>query len=385
MTQTHLETFLSDLLVYIHKNFDTKDTKTLLELSTTKLQSLNIPFETKDIETIYEKLGVANAMSISSPAIVFNKVDLKAIQGMRDSFTWVGAEYNAKTTKKLKDIIEGAFRGKTTRAGLSKKLKEEFSGLIEKDIKYFEGVADHVISQAQNVSRVSESLKYGVEHFKVMATIDNKTSAICRSMNGRIIPAKHLERQVNNVVSAKSIGEKKAAALWSSKPMYGKLPSNFGLPPYHFRCRTEVVPVWLNEEEIDGKIVRFADKNKDDIISHIDKTGVQRKLKKRNIHIFNKHKYTQKKDVISALNSITEIAPHLKNGTRTVAKSANGYFMVFDADEIVTMYKPTNNEGISTLNKHFKENAKIDKKEMIKWKKENLLLKYIINAIGILK
>ncbi len=382
MANEHLEEFLSSLLVYINKNYSNIDHKTLLPLINSKLQDLNIPVNTEDVETIYAKLATAHTLN---KTFEFNKVDVKAIESMRKGFYWAGVEYNEKTQNKLGDIIEGAFKGDYPRADLSVKLKDEFTGVLNASTYYFEGVADHIINQSQNISKVNQALKYDVKHFKVVARIDSRTSKTCRSMHGKIIEASHLSNQVDNVLAAKNISEKKEAAAWKSDAVYIKLPKNFGLPPYHFRCRTEVVPVWLSEEEIDGKKVKYANKSKDDIITHIDKTGVQRKLKKRNTHIFDKHTYTSKKDIISALNSITEIAPHSKDIRRTVAKSANGYFMVFDADEIVTMYKPTNDNGISTLKEHFKENAKLDKKEIIKWKKENSLLKYITDVIGTLR
>ncbi|MBD3866477.1 hypothetical protein JJB27_10570, partial [Campylobacter fetus subsp. venerealis] len=133
---------------------------------------------------------------------------------------------------------------------MAETLKEKFKGVLSANTSYFEGVSDHIISQAQNIARVNQSSKYGVKHYKVLARIDSRTSDICRSMNGRIIPASHIEAQSNNIQNAKDINEKKAAAIWRNEPFLGKiLPSNFGLPPYHFRCRTELVPVWINEEE----------------------------------------------------------------------------------------------------------------------------------------
>jgi SPP1 gp7 family putative phage head morphogenesis protein len=374
MASEHLEEFLSSLLVYINKNYSDLDKETLLPLINSKLQDLNIPINTNDVETIYTKLA---ATHILSAKFEFNKVDVKAIESMRKGFYWAGVEYNEKTQDKLKDIIEGAFKGEYSRADLSAKLKEEFTEVLNASTNYFELVADNVINQSQNISKVNQALKYDVKHFKVVARIDDKTSQVCRSMHGKIIEASHLSNQVGNVLAAKNISEKKAAAAWMSKPVYGKLPTNLGLPPYHGRCRTEVVPVWLSEEEIDGKTVKFANKSKDDELAHIDKTGVQRKLKKRNTHVQSKHKEAAKKDIISALNSITEIAPHSSVHGRTVAKSANGFFMAFDADEIVTMFKPTNLKDTNALNSYFKAHANLDKKEVIKWKKEDSILKFL--------
>ncbi len=57
--------------------------------------------------------------------------------------------------------------------------------------------------------------------------------------------------------------------------------------------------------------------------------------------------------------------------------------MVFEADELVTFYKPTNNKGKSNLKNHFEENAILNKKEIIKCKEESLISKFtiILNAI----
>lgn len=357
----HLEEFLSSLFVYVNKNFDKFDMDDLLQIVNSKLTDLNVSFDTKDIDSIYA--SIASATSVGTTKIVFNKTDIKAIETIRESFYWVGTEYNQKTQEKLKNVIESAYKGEVSRADLSAKLKEEFEGIIKADELYFQGVADHIISQSQNISRVNQALKYDVKYFKVRARIDGKTSDICRSMHNKIISAKHLSNQVDNILGAKNIGEKKAAAQWSSKPIYGKLPSNFGLPPYHFRCRTGVEPVWIKEDTVDGKKVRYTSKKKDDILTHIDKTAIQRRV---NTRTFNHSSSSRKrdiplKDVISAFNSISDIAPHRYEPNRTIAKSANGYFMVFDADYLYTIFKePRKN--------YFKDNANLDKKEVIKWK-----------------
>ncbi len=368
-----LEEFLSSLLVYINKNYDNINHETLLPLIHSKLQDLNIPVNTDDVESIYAKLATTHILSQS---FEFDKIDVKAVESMRKGFYWAGVEYGEKTQDKLKDIIEGAFKGEYSRADISTKLKEEFTGVLSASTSYFELVADNVINQSQNISRVNQALKYDVRHFKVSATVDAKTSAICRSMHGKIIKAAHISKQVDNVLAAKNISQKKEAAVWKNNAVYGKLDANFGLPPYHGRCRTELVPVWLSEEEIDGKKVKFADKSVNDKLVHIDKTGVQRKLTQSNwdTHINPKRKYKlPQKDIISALNSITEIAPHSLVHGRAVAKSTNGYFMAFDADELVTLFKPTNAKGKNNLDDYFKKYANLDKKEIIKWKKESLV------------
>jgi SPP1 gp7 family putative phage head morphogenesis protein len=208
MASKHLKEFLSSLLVYINKNYDSIDKETLLPLIKSKLQDLNIPVNTENLEAIYAKLAVTHMFSSS---FKFNQVDVKAIESMRKGFYWAGVEYNKKTQDKLKDTIEGAFKGEYPRAELSAKLKEEFTGVLNASTEYFEGVADHIINQSQNISRVNQALKYDVKYFKIVAHIDNRTSQICRSMHGKIIEAQHLSNQVDNVLAAKNISEKKSS------------------------------------------------------------------------------------------------------------------------------------------------------------------------------
>ncbi|WP_185847555.1 hypothetical protein [Campylobacter fetus] len=227
-------------------------------------------------------------------------------------------------------------------------------------------MSDHIISQMQNIARVNQASKYGVTHYKVVARIDSRTSDICRSMNGRIIPASHIERQSNNIQNAKSISEKKGAAIWRNEPFLGKmLPSNFGLPPYHFRCRTELVPVWIDSEEIDGvTMTNTSSLNKDEVVKHIDKTGVERVLdfKARYGNHGLKERFDNgeisQKDIVKALNSINKIAPSKHNEKLFNTISDNGIFMVFDGNRIVTAFRQDRD--------YFKQNSITLRQEIIK-------------------
>ena len=243
--------------------------------------------------------------------------------------------------------------------------------MLSANTSYFEGVSDHIISQMQNVSVINEGAKNGVEYYKVVARIDGRTSECCKSMNGRIIPASHLEAQSQAIQNAKNIAQKKAAAIWRNGAFYGKiLPKDFGLPPYHFRCRTEVVPVWIDEEVIDGVAMKNTSPlSKDEVIKHIDKTGVERVWKKDNTHIQKKHG-TFPKDVIKALNSINTVAKNANNNYIN-AFSDNGYFIVFNGDEIVTCFRPDENKKKAF--DYFKRKSIYDKKEVIKWRIVNLI------------
>jgi len=360
-TKTYLETFLSDLLIYINQNFDAKDKDTLLAIVESKLSEFKIPFETKEIESVYEKIAVAT--SVGATTVTFNKTDIATMNMIRKSLLWAGDDYSISTQNKIKDIIGSAYEGEITRAEITAKIKEKFEEIIDKDDNYFKLVSDNAISQGQNISRVNQALKYDVKAFKVRVILDNSTSDICISMKGKIIPAEHLQKQMDNILNAKDIEDKKGAAIWSSKPIYGKMPSNFGIPPYHGFCRSSLDPVWITEtSKIDPKTkkpykVINTGEDKAYKLKHIDKTGIEVKISEKvyNKAGKNKHKLTEKQ-LIGALNDIKYKAPHGKIAGRSVALTNAGYTLVYEADKLITCFPPERRAS-----SYFNDNAVLNK------------------------
>ena len=366
LAKKELEAQLANLLIFINENYNI-DKKVLKELVNSKISSMGLSINPNNLEEIYAVLAGKNI----AVNIVFDEIDVRAINAMRNNFYWVGKEFNKGFSDRLKDIIESAFRGEVARSELAGRLKEEFASELKQSVRYFEGVSDHIISQNQNISTVNQARKYGVKYYKVVAVMDNRTSAICRSMNGRLIPAEHIERQCDNIMNAKDMASKKAAATWAKAPYNGrsdKMDSNFGMPPYHFRCRTEIVPAWVNEYENDGVTMRASEApGKDEIIRHIDKMGVERVLTFTNAndkkHSANLLQRTSAAKIVSALNSITHIAPHANVEQKSIAKTQNGYIIIFDGNKIDTIFPTKDNQA---LKKYFENYAKKDKIEVIK-------------------
>ncbi|WP_141089845.1 hypothetical protein [Campylobacter concisus] len=366
LAKKELEAQLANLLIFINENYNI-DKKVLKELVNSKISSMGLNIKPNNLEEIYAVLAGKNI----AVNIVFDEIDIRAINAMRNNFYWVGKEFNKDFSDRLKDIIESAFRGEVARSELAGRLKEEFASELKQSVRYFEGVSDHIISQNQNISTVNQARKYGVKYYKVVAVMDSRTSAICRSMNGRLIPAEHIERQCDNIMNAKDMASKKAAATWAKAPYNGrsdKMDSNFGMPPYHFRCRTEIVPAWVDEYENDGVTMRASEApGKDEIIRHIDKMGVERVLTFTNAndkkHSANLLQRTSAAKIVSALNSITHIAPHANVEQKSIAKTQNGYIIIFDGDKIDTIFPTKDNQA---LKKYFENYAKKDKIEVIK-------------------
>ena len=363
--------FTDKLLVFV-SDFDGTDIGTLKQMVDNKISELNIKIPPYDMEAFYKRVGQNIAQEIKKP-FSFDSKDVDSIQATRSSFQFMLTDGTKKTQDKLKGVINDVFGGKIDRLEVAKRLKEEFKGVVDGTQHYFGLVADQVISQSQNMSIANQALTHGVKHFRVTARLDDRTSVICRSMNGRIIPAQHIRTQIAHINSATTISSKKQAAKWYNTPFFGKdLPSDLGTPPYHARCRTQILPVFENTEVIDGKqITYYGDKHKDSLFEMVDKTGVQRRLSKSNWnnHIKANHPKITKKDIIAGLNSIQEIAPQKDkplqgriDTKRFVAKTQSDLFIVLDGDEIVTAFRPN-----KKLDKYFRDDAKMNERSIIKW------------------
>lgn len=368
-----LEEKLAEILSIVSEKMDILLLKKLI---LDKISLLQIDMSPKELEILYQIMAKKSLKMIAQKlnkklVFSFDTIDKEAISSMRKGFYWMGVEYNEALQKRLKDLIEKTFKGEIANEDIGAVLRDEFGSLIGANESYFKGVAEHISLQSQNISRVMQGKKYGVQCYKVVAVMDSRTSEICRSMHGRIIPASHLENQAQKILSAKNMSQKKNAAIWQSKAYNGrsdKMSANFGLPPYHFRCRTEVVPVWIDEEEVDGVMMRNTSPLRDDeVIKHIDKTGVERVLTLSNVsdrrHSVNLLQRTTHSKIIAALNSITYIAPHANAEQKSVAKTQNGYIVIFDGDKIDTIF-PTENS--KAQNKYFEKYAKKGKIEIIK-------------------
>ena len=106
-------------------------------------------------------------------------------------------------------------------------------------------------------------------------------------------------------------------------------------------------------------------KDKDDIFTQIDNTGVQRRVKKDVYNKLKKKHNLSDKNIIGALNGIEKMGRHIKEHERFVAKSGN-YFIVFEGENVVTMFVTIKNGKINK--NYFKENV-LDKsvQRLKKW------------------
>jgi hypothetical protein len=343
--------FVSDLLVYIMNNAENLEKDILLQVVESKLSHLGYSVETAALETMHTKAAAAVASSVGA-SFSFDKTDAEVLDSMYRALTWMKEDGAANTSNTLKSIIADAMQGEVNLADLGETLRGAFEGVVDESARYFEGVSDHVIRQSQSVTRAYQYEKAGVTEVKVVAVIDSRTSLICRSMHGRIIPLAAATSQADAITAAKSIEEKKKASRWQSQPIFGTLPKDVALPPYHFRCRTIVVAYFPQSAKIDGKNVNGSllpgENYKGDkkvLFSHRDRFGYERVITDKTIEHGGNYHDVSLKDMRAGLNSLESVAMHGEFEKRTLGYSRDKNLLFsFEDGEVMTVFRPDDGE-----------------------------------------
>lgn len=194
-----------------------------------------------------EEVGQAVGVSIA-----FARPDLDALDVLKTgNLYWIGNSWNIKTQNNIAKILEDYFTEGMTREGLTQRFAEDFAGMSDRSLTYWELLADHTATKTREIGRVSGYERAEVARVQVRAQIDEGTTEICRQMDGRIIEVTKMRAQVTEYLDA--VGkrdEPRAKAAWAMNSDENvdlsdindeDLDASIASPPYHFRCRTITV------------------------------------------------------------------------------------------------------------------------------------------------
>jgi len=194
---------------------------------------------------------------------------------------WVGKHYETSIANSLQiatrqTIIEGglagtqaanAFRDIASKylAGKGESFPEVPKGWTGTTDEYFAGLANHVGTQARVFSRLESYERVGITTYTIVAVLDNRTSDICQMMHGQTFTVEQglgVAETWTEEYTPEAVKEKagwmraqdaaKLAGLSDYKPgtvspkispkgMDALAEAGMALPPYHFRCRTDIV------------------------------------------------------------------------------------------------------------------------------------------------
>lgn len=121
---------------------------------------------------------------------------------------------------------------------------------------YFEGLSATNVTAARNLSHVQIMDEAEIVRIRYAAIIDELTSEICASLNGRVFTIDQVKVQAKLIMDAESVEELKGTQPWVknlndfktrgdiNNPKNNQVLVEAGVifPPRHFRCRSELEP-----------------------------------------------------------------------------------------------------------------------------------------------
>lgn len=175
----------------------------------------------------YYHAGYDITQALNGQLIPFNSLDTRSINQALSS-SWQGGNYSsriwANTDTLAQNVQQILASGIATGASIdkmSRELRESFDvakkyadRLIQTELNYIHGQAE-----------IEAYKDIGVDYYKLIAVLDNRTSAICQYMDGKIFKTKEAKVGVN-------------------------------LNPFHPRCRTVSVPYLGQRNEPKERIAR---------------------------------------------------------------------------------------------------------------------------------
>ncbi|KAB2925876.1 MAG: hypothetical protein F9K25_16455, partial [Candidatus Contendobacter sp.] len=198
-----------------------------------------------DLADLDEALYLAGAVDGAGKRLKFSlgPPDYRALDLIgQQNYFWLMEHYSGEVQQGFDGLLNQAVAEGWSRDRLAEALRAHFQDLKPASRAYFNGLADHSARKLREIGRVAGYERAGVTHVKVKAILDERTSKICRAMNGRIIPVAALAAQREKILAAQGKEGLKRAAPWlDAEEVVGDLPPAYGLPPYHYRCRTVTV------------------------------------------------------------------------------------------------------------------------------------------------
>lgn len=190
----------------------------------------------------------------------FDDKDKDTLDTLRDYSTWwVRDQISQDIIDALKENLKNAVDNGWTRAQLAAAMKKSLKGVVKESQLYWEVTADHMLSKVQSMGQVAGYTRARISMVKVVAVLDNRTTAICRHMHGRLIEVSALQTQYDEIVEASKVRDLKASKDAVKRAQRLVTAESFGsisrtyrtrdlvdtyglrLPPYHWRCRTVTV------------------------------------------------------------------------------------------------------------------------------------------------
>lgn len=176
-------------------------------------------------------------------------IDEQARQWLGDhTVFWIGDYYDAQLGESIAETVRSlAVEQGLGREEVGRQLKAALGDKFTRSDVYWRGLAATTVDRARNFGGVQSMVEAQVSEYEILAVMDERTSPICRFMNGKVFKVEHAVALRDAVLNAKTPEDIKAihpwrqvkeVQSWSTEKLAA---GGMALPPYHFHCRTTYI------------------------------------------------------------------------------------------------------------------------------------------------
>jgi hypothetical protein len=198
---------------------------------------------------------------------VFDLVDERAIKDLHDDqMIWVSRFYRKEVRRALRDTVRPALVEGLGRTAAGKRVRETLEhqfrnfaiprGYKGSDAGYFEGLAANTMTTARVRGQIRSFDDLQITTYQIVNPDDERTSLICRHMNGKTFQTSMAVKHIEKLSGAKNPQFVRENHPWLTYQQLLEISPKMGdagakdskalaaaglpLPTYHFRCRTTV-------------------------------------------------------------------------------------------------------------------------------------------------
>ena len=162
-------------------------------------------------------LGQAEVAGPLGWSVSTNLPDRDAIAGLSHTgLLWIGDAHGDRLDqRRILDVVDRTMiRGGLGREEGGKALAAEFDGQFERSDRYWEMLAATAATRARSVGSLGAMERCGVVTYEFMNPVDERTSDVCRALDGTIYKVKTALALRDRMLTASSPDEYKAIAPW---------------------------------------------------------------------------------------------------------------------------------------------------------------------------
>ena len=193
---------------------------------------------------------------------VFGAVDKDAVRmAQKNLLYWVGESYENAIRGRINRAAETAAKMGLGRADFGRLLEKEFAGVVGRSSAYWNVVSSAALGRTRSFSRLLFMEKVGVETYEIINPMDERTTEICRELDGTTFQVERAREIVQEVMDAEDPETVKTVQPWlvwddkaggfykqhdADKTVLPKDAASLAdagvmLPPFHGRCRSDII------------------------------------------------------------------------------------------------------------------------------------------------